>query len=58
MKKKWFHSKMLWINGLVFLGSLISGITGENWFDGEVQLMCLAIADFVLRMLTNQGLEK
>lgn len=54
--KKWYHSKTLWVNGLVFIGSLISGITGENWLDGEMQLMLLALIDFILRVVTNQGL--
>ena len=56
--KRWFHSKTLWINGLVFVGCLISGVTGENWLDGETQLMVLALADFILRMITKSGLEK
>jgi len=56
--KKWFHSKILWVNGLVFVGSLISGITGNNWLDGEMQLMILSVADFVLRLITKQGLIK
>ena len=56
--KKWHRSKMLWINGLVFIGSLVSGITGENWLDGEMQLMILALADLILRIFTKQGLER
>ena len=56
--KRWFHSKMLWTQLLVVLGSIISGITTENWLDGETQLIILAIVDFVLRLKTNTGLEK
>lgn len=55
--KKRYRSKMLWINGLVFLGSLISGITGTNWLDGEAQLMFLSVVDFLLRLITSKGLE-
>lgn len=55
--KKWYRSKTIWINGLVFLGALISGITGENWLDGEAQLIVLSLVDFVLRIITKQGLE-
>ncbi len=54
--KRWFHSKILWVNLLVFIGSLISGITGENWLDGEAQLMTLSVVDFLLRLITKQGL--
>ena len=56
--KKWYHSKTLWINGLVFAGCLISGLTGENWLDGEAQLMVLSLVDLVLRIITSSGLEK
>ena len=54
--KKWYRSKMIWVNGLVFLGCLISGITGEDWLDGEMQLMLLALVDFLFRLKTNEGL--
>lgn len=56
--KKWYRSKMLWINGMVFFGGLISGITGENWLDGEAQLMALSVIDFVLRLITKDGLYR
>ena len=57
MNKKWWKSKTLIANALVLVGSIISGITGENWLDGEAQLMVLALADMVLRIITNTGLE-
>ena len=58
MTKKWYRSKTLIINILVVIGSIISGVTGENWLDGETQLIILAAVDVVLRMVTSQGLEK
>ena len=54
--KKWYHSRTLVLNALVVLGSVISGITGENWLDGETQLIVLAVIDLILRIRTNQGL--
>ena len=56
--KKWYHSRMLWIDFLAVTGSIISGIFSENWLDGETQVMILGIIDFILRLRTNQGLEK
>lgn len=56
--KKWYHSRMLWVQALAVIASIISGITTKNWLDGETQIMILAIIDFVLRLRTNQGLEK
>ena len=54
--KKWYRSKTLWVLGLTFVGTLIKGITGENWFDGEAQLMALSFVGFILRVITKEGL--
>ena len=54
--KKWYHSRILVINALVVIGSVISGIFGEDWLDGETQLIVLAVIDLILRIRTNQGL--
>ena len=56
--KKWYHSRILWVDFLAILGSIIAGIFSKNWLDGETQVMILAIIDFILRLRTNQGLEK
>jgi len=56
--KKWYHSRLLWVNGLVLVASIISGITGNNWLDGELQLMVLSVIDLVLRWRTSQGLQR
>ena len=58
MDKKWLHSRMLWVNFLAFVGSLILGITTKNFLDGEAQIMILSLIDFILRLRTNQGLVK
>ena len=55
--KRWYHSKTLILNVLVIIGSIISGVAGENWLDGETQLIALAVIDFVLRLVTKQGLS-
>lgn len=58
MVKKWYHSKMIWVNLFAVLGSIIAGIFTKDWLDGETQVMILAIIDFILRLKTNQGLVK
>lgn len=58
MSKKWYRSKMLWVQILAVVGSIIAGVTSKNWLDGEMQVMILAIIDFILRLRTNQGLER
>ncbi|MCK5236284.1 MAG: hypothetical protein KAR06_04785 [Deltaproteobacteria bacterium] len=58
MNKKWYQSKTLRVNLLVFVGSLISGFMGEDWLDGEAQLMILSILEFGLRLITNTGVTR
>lgn len=56
--KKWYHSKTIWVSALAIIGSVIAGITTDNWLDGEAQVMILAVIDLILRIKTNQGLIK
>ena len=56
--KRWFHSRQLWVDILALIGSIIAGVCTKDWLDGEMQVMLLAIIDFVLRLRTNQGLSK
>ena len=58
MTKRWYHSRILWVDALAVLGSIIAGIFSRNWLDGETQVMVLAVIDFILRLRTNQGLSK
>lgn len=56
--KKFWHSRILWVDFLAVVGSIVAGVCSKNWLDGETQIMILAIIDFILRIRTNQGLEK
>jgi len=56
--KKWYHSRILWVDFLAVAGCIIAGVFSKDWLDGETQVMVLAIIDFILRLKTNQGLEK
>jgi len=55
--KSWIHSKTIWIMALSLVGSLVAGITGENWFDGEMQIATLSFIGLILRIITKQGLS-
>ena len=58
MTKKWYQSRILWVDFLAVAASIIAGVFSKDWLDGETQVMILAIIDFVLRLKTNTGLEK
>jgi len=56
--KRWFHSKTEWAMFLALIGAIITGITGENWFDGDMQVAVLSFVGMLLRVITNTGLTK
>lgn len=58
MTKKFWRSKTFWVMALTLVTSVVTGITGETWLDGDMQLAILSFIGLVLRMVTNQGLEK
>lgn len=56
--KKWYLSKTLRLSFLAFVGALISGITGENWLDGEMQIMISAVIAAILRKFTDESIGR
>lgn len=58
MGKKWYHSRTLWIMGIALIASIIAGITGEDWLDGELQVAILSFVGLILRIITGDGLTK
>ena len=56
MTKKWYHSKVIWVNGLAAIAGTIQVITGTAWLDVELQAAIIVVANFVLRLVTKQGL--
>ena len=58
MNKKWWKSKVVWVNTLAALAVIIQAITGTAWLDAELQTAILVVANVILRLLTNTGLEK
>jgi len=56
--KKWYHSKSLWVMAVALVASIISGVTGETWVDGEMQATILSIIGIILRAVTKEGLTK
>ncbi len=58
MTKKWFHSKTLWVMFLSLVASIITGTTGEDWFDGDIQVTALSVVGIILRIITGSGLTK
>ena len=55
--KKWYHSKTLWVMVIALVASVISGVTGETWLDGELQASLVSIIGLVLRIVTKEALS-
>lgn len=58
MAKKWYLSKSLWVMAIALVASIITGVTGKDWLDGDIQVAILSLVGLILRLVTNQGLEK
>ena len=52
--KKWYTSKMLWVNFLAFIGEIIQGVTGNQILTPELRLQILAGINFLLRFVTKK----
>ena len=55
--KKFYHSKTMWIMALALIGSIVSGLTGQDWVDGEIQIALLSIIGLILRIVTKEPLS-
>ena len=58
MKKHWWKSKTVWVNGLIAVGVIIQAATGVAWLNAEAQAAIIVIANLLLRVFTNSGLGK
>lgn len=57
MTKKWYSSKTLWVNFLMFGGVLLMTFTGVDVLSAEMQAGILVGVNAILRMITTQGLS-
>lgn len=61
MNKKWYHSKTLWTNLIGLAVIIISVIFVREDIANEVmtaEASILVVINLILRLITNQGLEK
>ncbi len=55
--KKWYHSRILWLNILALVLTVIELSTGYI-LAAAIQDSIVAIINIILRARTNQGLER
>jgi hypothetical protein len=55
--KKWYYSKTVWVNFLVFIAVVLQVATGKDLLDPEKQAMIITIVNLVLRKFTKHELN-
>ena len=55
--KKWYTSKLLFVNILALVAIIIQVATGHDDFSPELQVSVLAAINVLLRLITNKPLE-
>ena len=58
MNKRWFYSKTLWVNSLAIVGMIAELLLVEQIIRPELHAVVLAIANLVLRTITDTKLVK
>jgi hypothetical protein len=56
LAKKWYQSKMLWLNGISLLATIIQIWTGFV-IPPALQGVILTLANIILRCVTNEGID-
>mgnify|MGYP003151258753 CR=1 FL=1 len=57
MTKRWYHSRMMWINIVALVATIVELATGQVMV-AAIQDSIVAIINIFLRAHTNQGLSK
>lgn len=57
MNKKWYTSKMLWVNSIALLAIIFQLATGREAINAEAQVSLLAVINLILRLITNKAVE-
>jgi len=55
--KKWYRSKTLWVNA-IGIGAIILQYEYGFVLDAQYEIIILGIINGILRLITNEGLEK
>ena len=55
--KKWYESKTVWVNGLMFLAAILQAIYGKPIISPEVQVIILSAINTALRLITKHEIN-
>lgn len=55
-KKKWYESKVLWVNIIALIAITVQIVTGNELLDPEWQMSLLAFVNLALRLITGKAI--
>ena len=55
-KKRWFHSRTLWVNFVSVVGLVVAGLSGFE-ITSEITGLALGGVNMILRLVTKEGLS-
>ena len=56
VNKKWYLSKIVWVNAIAFVGVMVQAITDKTILTPELQIMALSVINLVLRTVTKENI--
>jgi len=56
INKKWYLSKVVWVNTLALVGVMVQSITGKEFLTPELQIMGLGLINLFLRTITKENI--
>ena len=56
VNKKWYLSKIVWVNAIAFVGVMVQSITDKTILTPELQVMALSLVNLFLRTITHENI--
>ena len=54
--KRWFLSKIVWVNAIAFIGIMVQEFSGKTILTPELQVMALSVVNLFLRSITHENI--
>jgi hypothetical protein len=55
--KKWYESKTVWVNGIVFVAAVLQAVYGKEIISPEAQVIIVSAINTALRFITKHEIN-
>lgn len=55
--KKWYESKMVWVNAIALIAAIAQVIAGKEVISAEMQVIILSAVNALLRLITKHEIN-